>query len=157
MKELRDILLRTAKDLEEFTHPRVSIAWQDRDLVYRRVHNPSPDLGQDIVGKKLEDIIGDANQARELTNVKQRVLETGQPFHEVTTLILGGERHILDVSIEPTFNEVGEMDGLISVNIDVTDLVNAREQLAAANARLVKLLDAALGDGPRTTVRRSAH
>lgn len=144
MKQLRDILARTAKNLEAFTHPRVSVAWQDVDLVYRRVHNPSPDLPDDIIGHKLEDVIGDTAEARRLTEAKRRILRTHKPFTSLTKLRLGKRDHVIDISIEPTYDEHGQVDGLISVNIDVTDLVEARLRLAEANERLMKLLDSAL-------------
>jgi PAS domain-containing protein len=155
LRELRNILQKTAKNLDSFKHPRVSIAWTDRDLIFRRVHNPSPDLGTDILGKKLEDVLGDTVQARRLSMAKRRVLQTGKSFHSVTKVILGGNEHTIDVSIEPTYDERGNLDGVISINIDVTDLVEARERLSEANERLVKILDTALGDGPAASPRRA--
>jgi len=149
------MLAVTAKKLDAFKHPRVSVAWQDVDLVYRRVHNPSPDVPGNIIGKKLEDVIGDAQQAAQLTAVKREIIRTGTPFASITTVRLGKRDHVLDVSIEPTYDEQGEIDGLISVNIDVTDLMLARERLAEANARLVKLLDSALDTSPAP--RRKIH
>lgn len=154
LKKLRDILDRTAKSLESFTHPRVSIAWQDLDLVFQRVYNPSADLTMDIVGRRVEDFIEDKSRARELSALKRQIIETGEPYQEVTTVVLGGKKHIFDMSIEPTYDERGKMDGLITITIDVTDLEEAKERLGEANRRLVKLLDEALGDGPAVSRSR---
>ena len=144
MKQLQDMLEQTARNLEAFTHPRVSVAWEDRSLVYTRVHNPNPDLGMDILGKKLEDILTDKTEVKRLTAEKQRVL-SGKSFHRLEKLHLGGKVHMFDVSLEPTYDDSGAVDGLVSVSIDVTDLIAARQQLTEANARLVKLLGDALG------------
>lgn len=157
MKQLRKMLAQTVKNLDAFTHPRVSVAWQDVDLVYRRVHNPSPDLPGDIIGKKLEDVIADPASAERLTQVKRQILKTHEPYASIMTLRLGPNDHVLDVSIEPTYDSTGQVDGLISVNIDVTDLVAAREQLAEANSRLVKLLDNALDGNPEPRRRKTIH
>ena len=59
---------------------------------------------------------------------------------------LGSKKHILDISIEPTYGDTGNIDGLMSITIDATDIMEAREQLHEANQRLVKLLGEALDD-----------
>lgn len=149
LKHLRKMLHQTAKNLESFTHPRASVAWQDLDLVFRKVYNPSPDLPMDIVGKKVEDFIEDKDRARELNGLKQQIIETATPHHEVIHVTLGGRDHMYDISIEPTYDEQGEMDGLITITIDLTDLMTARRELDEANNRLVKLLSETLDDGPK--------
>lgn len=149
MKKLRDMLDQTAKSLESFTHPRVSVAWQDLDLVFQRVYNPSADLPMDIVGRRVEDFIEDAARAQELSDLKRHIIREKKPYQEIIPVELGGKKHVFDVSIEPTYDEHNEMDGLITITIDVTDLEEARQQLNEANQRLVKLLDEALGGGPR--------
>jgi PAS domain-containing protein len=148
MKDLKRMIASAAENLETFSHPRVSVALQNFDLVYVRVYNPSPDLGMDIIGKRLEDIVGDTPEAKRLTAIKRKVIRSGTPHHETTTLPLGRKLHTFDLNIEPTYDESGQIDGLMSANIDVTDLVQARKQLAAANARLVKLLGTAFDGEP---------
>lgn len=148
MKKLQDMLNQTSKSLDSFTHPRVSVAWQDRNLVFQRVYNPSADLPTDVVGKKIEDFYDDKSHASEMSNIKRQVMESGQPFQDVITVKLGGKKHIFDISIEPTLSDDGNIDGLMSITIDVTDLMEAREQLHEANQRLVKLLGEALDDSP---------
>jgi PAS fold len=155
VKRLKDMLSSTARTMDAFKHPRVNIAWQDLDFVYRKVHNPSPDIKGPIVGKKLEDLLEDKAQAAQLTAQKQQIVETGKPHNAQIKIVLGGKEHIFDLSIEPTYDEHGEIDGLISTTIDVTDLVMAREQIKEANGRLVKLLDQALR-GERAPHRRRA-
>jgi hypothetical protein len=144
MRELHDLLAKTSKNLESFVHPRVSIAWQDLDLVYRKVHNPSSDIEETIVGKKLGDVLTDRKEVDRLTKIKNKVIQTGEPYVEIVEITLGGRTHFYDISIEPVYDELGEMDGLMSVNIDMTDLVEAREQLKLANARLMGHLDEVL-------------
>ncbi len=145
MREVKRMLTRAAKNLETFSHPRVSVALEDLDLKYIHVSNPSPDLGMDILGKRLEDIVHDQPEVQRLTAVKRTVLATGRPYHETVSLPLNGHKaRTFDLSIEPTYDDADNINGLMSVNIDITDLVQARQQLTAANARLVKLLDQAL-------------
>jgi hypothetical protein len=144
MRELQDLLTKTSKNLEALVHPRVSIAWQDLDLVYLKVHNPSSDIEESIVGKKLGDVLTDQPEVDRLTKIKNEVIRTGKPYVEIIQIKLGGRTHFYDISIEPTYDEIGDMDGLMSVNIDMTDLVEAREQLKLANARLMGHLDEVL-------------
>jgi len=154
LKQLREMLDQTRKSLGLFTHPRVSVAWQDLNLVFRRVYNPSADLPVNIVGRRIEDFLEDEVHARELTALKQNIMLTRKPYQEVIPVMLSGHKHIFDVNIEPTYDEAGKMDGLITITIDVTDLEEARMRLDEANQRLVKLLDEALGDGPVSRRKR---
>jgi len=154
LKKLSQLLAKTAKSLELFEHTRISIAWQDVDLVYRHAHNPSPDLGMDIVGKRLEDIIGDTEQARRLSAIKRTVLETGESYQERVEIPIGQRPHHYDLTIEPTYDANGAMDGLVSINIEITDLIEAKKQLAEANERLLRLLNETLDTQPRPPLRR---
>jgi hypothetical protein len=144
LRQLKDILTRTASNLDAFTHPRVSIAWQDTDLVYRRVHNQSNDILPSIIGLKLDDIVTDKDELERLIAEKRRVLKTGRAVQTFTTIELSGKKHVFDTSLEPTRNEAGEIDGIVSISIDITDLETAREELAEANRRLMQLLDKTL-------------
>jgi hypothetical protein len=141
------MLTQTSKSLDSFTHPRVSVAWQDRELVFRRVYSPIADLPVDVVGKKVEDFYDDKSHAHKMSGIKRQVIESGRPYQDVITVKLGGKKHIFDISIEPT-HDGGSIDGLMTITIDVTDLMEAREQLNEANQRLVKLLGEALDDSP---------
>jgi hypothetical protein len=137
MRELNELLNRTAKNLEAFGHPRVSIAWQDLDLTFTRVHNPSPDLGTGIIGKKLSDVMDDQPEAERLSDIKRRVIRTRELYVETICIELGGRKHFYDISIEPTYDGHGKIDGLMSVNIDMTDVMEARAQLKEANDRMI--------------------
>jgi hypothetical protein len=153
MKKLSDILARTAENLEASAHPRVSVAWQNLDLVYTRVHNPSPDLGMDIIGKRLEDVLDNKTEARRLSEIKRQVISAGKPHAEEVQVTFGGRKRKFDTTIEPTLDDSGNVDGLISVNVDVTDLVEARQRLVEANERLTRLLADALDQSPVRRVR----
>jgi PAS domain-containing protein len=148
LKKLTRMLARTAQDLEAIAHPRVSVAWQDLNLVYRRVYNPSPDISTNILGKRLEDVIDDKAKAEQLNSVKREVIRSRRPYHETVKVGFGGRPHYYDLTVEPTYNEQGVMDGLISVNIDVTDLMEAKQHLAEANERLLSLLENTLDQQP---------
>jgi hypothetical protein len=151
MKRLSIILAQTAEALEDVHYPRVSVAWQDKDLIYRRVYNPSPDLGMNILGKRLEDLMTNQAEAQRLTAIKQTVLTTGRPHHESIKIELGGKAHYYDLTVERTEDDSGQPDGLISVNIDVTDLIFAKHQLMKANERLTQMLEDTLDStGPST-------
>ena len=144
MKRISELLESTAEHLQALNHPRVSIAWEDLDLVFRRVFNPNPDLGGDIVGKKLVDILDNPKEARRLTKIKQKVLDTRKEHHEHVVVEFGGSAHTYDMTLQPTFDADGQLDGLMSVNIDLTDLIEAQERLKAANERLLGYLSQTL-------------
>lgn len=94
---------------------------QDRDLRYTWVHNPA--LGNQVtdqIGKTDEEIFG-KKISQVLTPIKQRVLESGLAEHVEVKLGKEQSPQYFDLSIEPLVNELGEVDGITGVSIDVTE------------------------------------
>lgn len=153
LRKLSSMLAKAMQNLEAIQSPRVSVAWQDLDMIYRRVHNPSPDIGTNIIGKRLEDILPDKEQARRMNEIKRTVIKTGKPYHDNIQMSFGNGLHYYELTIEPTFAPDGTIDGLTSVTIEVTDLIEAKQQLAEANARLMQILEDTLDAQPRPSLR----
>ena len=105
---------------------------QGRDLRYSLVVNPQLGLTEaDMVGKTDREIMGIGNEdAENLTAIKRKVLETGEPFHaELPLKNLKGETEYFDGSYIPKRDMTGKIDGLIGYFRNVTDRRRAEEAL----------------------------
>jgi PAS domain S-box-containing protein len=146
VKELSNILQQTEQLVKAgLNHARVTVATQDLNFVYTAIYNPHENYrAENFVGKRMEDFFS-ATEAKHLRAVKKKVLATGQPHHRVIRAQVEGRERHYDATVHPLRNELGETVGLTTVSVDITDFVEAQKILADANARLVKLLDSALG------------
>jgi PAS domain S-box-containing protein len=108
---------------------RVAVFEQDRELRYRWHYNSV--LGQDAVGKTHEDLFP-TNEAAELTAIKRRVMETGEPAREEIRLTLGGKPHMMLSVMEPVRDDRDNIVGIIGAATDISDEKQAQESLAQA-------------------------
>jgi PAS domain S-box-containing protein len=99
---------------------------QDTDLRYTWIYNPPPGLSIEQIVGKLDAEIFSLEDAQRLTAIKRSVLITGKGKREETFLSIAGEIHYYDLTVEPLRNESGEIVGITSAAIDITEL-RARE------------------------------
>ena len=107
----------------------VSVAIQDRNLVYEWAYNQKNWSPDEIIGKTDADLFA-PEEVIWINEIKQRVLESGteeQVAHWVTS---NGQRLFLDLTYEPLRNSVGEV---IGIGIAVVNLTN--QKLAEEEAR----------------------
>ena len=106
------------------------IIMHDRQLRYTFVVNPQLGLTeQDMLGKTDYEFLS-KEEADRLTQVKTRVLESGQPVHFETSLISkAGEAEFFDGSFIPKHDSVGNVDGLIGYFRNITDRKHAEKSL----------------------------
>ncbi|MCA9979306.1 MAG: PAS domain-containing protein, partial [Anaerolineales bacterium] len=102
----------------------MAVYHQDPDLYYTWAYNPYSRFAslesEAIVGKTDYNIFlpEDANH---LTQLKNQVLSTGLGIREEITVTIYGEQVIFDVTIEPRYNAKGELLGLTSAMLNITD------------------------------------
>jgi PAS domain S-box-containing protein len=104
---------------------------QDLDLRYRLVINPQLGLTEtDMFGKTDRDLFKKAD-AEFLTAIKQKVLDTGKPFHLETSLPnLKGEAEFFEGDYIPKLDPTGKIDGLIGYFHNITGRKRAEERIA---------------------------
>jgi len=107
----------------------VVVANQDRNLVYTWGHNPRvlPSV-EDWIGKTHEDLFPPETALR-LTQIKRSVLETGTGAREAVEFVTPGRKRSFDVSVEPLRDEGGEVVGVTTTAVDVTELREKSDQL----------------------------
>lgn len=107
----------------------IAVFEQDRELRYRWHYNA--ELEGTAVGKKHADIFP-SHEAEQLTAVKQRVLDTGEPFRGEITLTLRDGPRVLACVIDPVREPGGAVVGIIGAAVDITKEKRAQAELAQA-------------------------
>lgn len=107
----------------------VVVSNQDRNLVYTWAHNLRllPPV-EDLIGKTHEDIFPPGTAIR-LTEIKRRVLETGRGAREAVEFATPGRKYSFDVTVEPLRDAGGQILGVTTAAVDVTELREKTEQL----------------------------
>jgi len=117
---------------------------QDRELRYTWMHTPSLVWTEkDCLGKTDAELM-DPDDARRLTEVKRRVLETGVGTRTVTDITLNGKTYYFDLTIEPLFDRNGAVVGITCASTDITELhekTHRLQLLLDINLSLVSKLD----------------
>ncbi len=118
------------------------ILMQDRDLRYVFVVNPQLGLTEaDMIGKTDWDIL-EKEDAENLTVIKRRVLETGEPFQlEVPVQNLKGETEFFEGAYIPRFDASGKPSGLIGYFRNITARKRAEEEIRQRNRELAAISD----------------
>ena len=118
------------------------ILMQDGELRYTFVVNPQLGLTeQDMLGKTDYDFLP-KEEADNLTKIKRRILETGEPLHFVTSLISKeGKPEYFDGTYVPKVNAHGMIDGLIGYFRNVAERVKAEAEIKKTGERLRNIID----------------
>ncbi|MHB9030023.1 MAG: PAS domain-containing protein [Candidatus Latescibacterota bacterium] len=121
----------------------IIMVMQDRDRRHIWVYDAQSRLKiEDVFGKKEEDFFPPEEAAR-LIEIKERVMATGMGERvEMPLTPPGVETVFLDITIEPMRNNEGEVIGVVSVNLNITERKRAEEALQDAKAHLEATLNA---------------
>jgi PAS domain S-box-containing protein len=103
---------------------------QDRELRYSLVVNPQMGLTEeDMIGKTDFDFLG-REDAERLTQIKRRVIETGEALHlELPLVSRQGDMEYFEGDYVPKYNVAGEIDGLIGYFRNITERKRAEAQM----------------------------
>jgi PAS domain-containing protein len=139
MKQVEKLLAESERHMKDgLARSRVVITTQDRDLRYTWLFNADTRF-ESAVGKLMSEF-AKPEQYLPADRIKRRVLETGQVEQAILKLPdHRGHQRTYDMTVTPTLSE-GEVIGLTTVTVDLTDLLSAQEELHQANARLLGLL-----------------
>jgi formate hydrogenlyase transcriptional activator len=117
----------------------IAVFNQDRDLRYTWVYNPQipPMTASEKLHGTVADIL-DHNEALRVTQLRQKVLETGVGVRHEMHVEFGGRKHYFDATIEPVVDAAGTVIGLTGASTDVTELREATEALRQAKRKLTE-------------------
>jgi two-component system CheB/CheR fusion protein len=140
---LRDITDR--KEAEALAHERqqylstalrnipLVAAIVDTDLRYRWVHNPHPDFDpESVVGKRDDELDPDDPGVKQLMQLKREVLHHRESMsREIRFQRMDGTRYY-DMTVDPLYDEHGELVGLKTAGLDITERLEREEELRVA-------------------------
>ncbi len=135
--------LRIANNrLETALHAsQVALSHQDKDLRYTWAHNPG--LGyssQDLLGKRAREVLQRGEDAVNVDAIKRKVLETGTATRTEIKLWQDGQFRYYDLVVQPDRNPNGEIIGVNSAAIDITDRKRIEAALRESEQKQVFLL-----------------
>lgn len=112
----------------------VSVAIQDRNLVYQWAYNQRTRRTDEIIGKTDDDLFAPEDVAA-ITDAKRRVLQSGEEVHVQTWLTSNGKRLCLDLHYEPMHDAAGEITGIGIAVVDITEQKLGEEALRESEGR----------------------
>jgi two-component sensor histidine kinase len=132
---------------QALSRSNITVFTQDSDLRYTWVHDPRPDASDsELIGRTAAEA-GAADGGEQATALKRHVLATGQTASAVVATGTDGRLYV-DLTVSPTLDRAGEIDGILCTAVDVTEkrlfevrLASMAAQLAAAYQRFELALD----------------
>lgn len=116
----------------------ITVFTQDRNLRYNFVENTDLLFGQAaVLGRTDGELLERDEDARQLTQIKRRVLDGVVSVREEIGIRRGGVQKWFDLSVHPQF-ENGQVAGLLGTAVDTTKRHDAEDQLRAALATAAK-------------------
>ncbi|WP_271254941.1 PAS domain S-box protein [Pseudanabaena sp. Chao 1811] len=115
---------------------------QDRDLRYTWIYNPA--LGykaNEVIGKLDSDIMPSAETARQLTEIKQRVLDTGIMERHEVAIPTDQVTHYYDMTVEPLHSKSGEVIGVSCAALDITSIKQVQVKLQESQYFTQRIVD----------------
>jgi PAS domain S-box-containing protein len=113
----------------------ITVFNQDRDLRYTWIYNPQTYWQHEVIGKTDAEIIG-AKKAAGLTELKRRVLKTGVALRQELMIPHNGGSYAFDVTVEPLFDQAGNVIGITGASMDIAQLRELTDRLQDARDKL---------------------
>jgi signal transduction histidine kinase len=126
---LKDLRASEARFRVSLAGSRTMVYEQDTALRYVWYHNPAVPLS--LTGKTDEEFHS-ADEAKLLTDLKRRVLESGESVYQEVPLTFGGKRGLYREAIEPMRDRSGMIVGVIGSSTDITEEKRTQQQLNEA-------------------------
>jgi PAS domain S-box-containing protein len=98
-------------------------------------------FAQSLISGDLEKAVG-AESAQKLRKNRKESIETGELRHfEMTFTGVQGDTRYLDVQYHPDFNQSGQVEGLMILGFDLTEINNNHHALINAEKKLQRVLE----------------
>lgn len=102
---------------------------QDRSLCYTWIYNPHPLFAdQTVLGKTDSELLPDED-AKRITEIKQKVMNTGNRERQEVITTLQEVRYVYDLTVDPLISFSEEVVGVICAAVDITSQKNAEEEI----------------------------
>jgi PAS domain S-box-containing protein len=108
------------------------------DLRYTWVANAPPGISPEALIGQRDDEVFPPEQARELMDLKRRVLASGAGERRALALRTDGEDRYFDITIEPLLGPGGAVEGLTAAAVDLTERKRAEDDLSRHAASLAR-------------------
>ncbi len=122
----------------------VSVAIQDKDLVFQWAFNQRTVRPEEVKGKKDTDIFTPEDAAR-LIELKRECLGTGREVRKKIWITMNGKQVFLDLYLEPLQDDNGQITGIGIATVDLTEQKLIEDALRYSEENLLQaqeLLDA---------------
>jgi len=114
---------------------------QDKNLKHTWIYNSHPDFKpEDVVGKSDNELHVPAS-ARILTDIKQKVLNTGKAYNGEVEIELGGQIVNYAMHIETLKDAEENVTGIIGTAIDITKRIESDKKIKESERNLRQVLD----------------
>ena len=148
----RGALVESEKRLRlVITNSPISVFTQDRGRKFTWMHKPGDRLRpQEIPGRRDSGVFPAAIAPR-LTQIKRRVLESGQRAREEIRVDSPDGATFFDVVVEPLRGPAGKITGLLGMAIDTTENKRSAEEVSKLSERIrrqAKTLETVLAGSP---------
>jgi len=125
----------------------VMVSNQDADLRYTWVQNAPAGLTEkNFIGKTDEEIFAGA-EADRLTQIKARALASGRGLRQEVACTIGGTRHYFDLTVEPVRSLAGEMTGITSAAMEITERKRLEQEVLQISEMEQRRIGQDLHDG----------
>jgi len=110
----------------------ITVFNQDKDLRYTWIYNPTFGLDDTAIIGKLDSELIPPESAQRITDIKRRVLTTGIGTREETFIQINPrETFYYNLTVEPLWNQAGEIIGITGAATDITNIRAREKQLQA--------------------------
>ncbi len=114
----------------------IVVAATDADLRYTWIHNPHPAFDPvGTIGKRDDELVEPGN-AKGIMDIKREVLATGKGVRREFMITLPDGPHWYDYTAEPLKDDSGQVIGMTTAGIEITERKQASEALREHNRRL---------------------
>lgn len=113
----------------------------DKELRYQWIYNPHSDFNASLVLGQRDDELDDSESARQLMQLKQQVIETGEGVQAELTFSHSDGVQVYDFTIEPLRDLNGEIIGATSAAFNITQRKLAESALKAREEQLSLFID----------------
>lgn len=113
----------------------IAMSMVDRDLCFKWFYHPLIPHAEQYIGKTVEAFLS-PGEAAEVNGLRRQVLETGTGARKELWHVIAGRRVCYDMLMEPLRNEAGEIQGITTVALDVTERKKSEERLQSLNSAL---------------------
>lgn len=134
---------------QALSRSNITVYTQDLDLRFTWIHNPRLGLdAREVIGKRTADFLREGADDESL-ELKRRALATGLTTSDTVAVATPSDGTLyLDMTVSPTVDPAGEIDGVLCTAVDVTEkrlfevrLAAMAAQIAAASRRFELALE----------------